>query len=187
MNRKYKLKNKHKKIIIIAIIVLGIIALTTFIACIVLTPKLYLTSNKDMTIEINKGYTEPGYKSYVLNKDITNNVEVSNNINPKKIGSYQVNYKIKYLIFDVKKTRTVKVIDSKPPTLKLIGSNHFHNQYNRKPSTCPSTLPEHLLQKQLPHLYDRSASVNSHSWQSGKSRLTVNFLRETDRYAGTPG
>lgn len=103
MNRKYKLKNKHKKIIIIAIIVLGIIALTTFIACIVLTPKLYLTSNKDMTIEINKGYTEPGYKSYVLNKDITNNVEVSNNINPKKIGSYQVNYKIKYLIFDVKK------------------------------------------------------------------------------------
>lgn len=122
MNRKYKLKNKHKKIIIIAIIVLGIIALTTFIACIVLTPKLYLTSNKDMTIEINKGYTEPGYKSYVLNKDITNNVEVSNNINPKKIGSYQVNYKIKYLIFDVKKTRTVKVIDSKPPTLKLIGS-----------------------------------------------------------------
>ena len=46
-----KMFKQYKKIIIIAIIILVVLALASFITCIVLTPKLYLT-DKDIDIEV---------------------------------------------------------------------------------------------------------------------------------------
>ena len=75
---------QYKKLILIIIIILCLTVISTFIACIVLTPKLYLT-NKNVDVEVNTKYVEPGYKSYVLNKDITNKVKIKSNLNINKI------------------------------------------------------------------------------------------------------
>ena len=125
-----KMFKQYKKIIIIAIIILVVLALASFITCIVLTPKLYLT-DKDIDIEVNTEYKEPGYKSYVINKDITDKVKVKSNLNTDKVGNYTITYEIKYLIFNVKKTRTIRVVDKEYPAINLNGKEEV--------TVCPNT------------------------------------------------
>lgn len=122
---------QYKKLILIIIIVLCLTVVSTFIACIVLTPKLYLT-NKNVDVEVNTKYVEPGYKSYVLNKDITNKVKIKSNLNINKIGNYKIDYEVKYLIFDVKKTRTVRVVDKEAPIITLKGKEEVVVCPNKK-------------------------------------------------------
>ena len=127
-----KIIKSNKKTIIILMIFVIALCFLGFISFIVLTPKLYLTG-KNISLEIGSKYTEPGYKSYVLNKDISNRVNSKNNINTNKIGTYKVEYEVKYLIFDVKKERTINIVDKKAPIITLKGDNKItlcpNNEY----------------------------------------------------------
>lgn len=48
-------------------------------------------------------------------------VKVSSNVDTKKVGQYQVIYKV---LFGKEFTKSIKVIDSQPPTIKLLGDRN---------------------------------------------------------------
>lgn len=114
---KAKVAKKYLFIIMSCIALFGFII---FIGCIVLTPKLYLTG-KDISIEVGSRYIESGYKAYVLNKDISDRVQISGNIDTNKIGIYHIEYEVRFFIFDVKKERKISVLDKMMPVLSLNG------------------------------------------------------------------
>lgn len=118
---KRKKKITKKKIILIVALWILLLGFVIFIGCIILTPKLYL-KGKDISIEVGNDFVEPGYKSYVLNKDISNRVSIKNNLNTNKIGSYNIEYEVKFLIFDVKKVRKIRVVDKSKPVISLSGN-----------------------------------------------------------------
>lgn len=84
------------------LLAVGIIAVIVVIILVIVS----LTGNKDdyvivlsgderVTVGLNKTYNEPGYKAYDKNKnDVSNQVEVTNNIDTSKKGEYEVLYSI---------------------------------------------------------------------------------------------
>jgi lipoprotein-anchoring transpeptidase ErfK/SrfK len=76
------------------------------------------------TIVINVGedkYKDEGYKAYLFRKDVSKSVKVTDNIDYKKIGTYEIKYRlvIKNLNIDKTITRKVEVVDKIPPELTI--------------------------------------------------------------------
>ena len=117
---------KEVKIIIISVITLLLIAMLT----IILKNPIKLKKG-NVFLEYKEKYKEPGFTAKKLGKDLKNRVEVSNNINNKKLGNYKVTYKLKYNHFNYKKERKVTVIDTKKPTITLVGK--------KETDVCPET------------------------------------------------
>ena len=108
---KIRKKKKRKLIFLLCLFVASIIYM--FI------PGFALRGKKHMEITYNTEYVEPGYSATYLLKDINKYVKVSNNIDNTKVGTYRVNYYLKYKIFKFRKTRIVKVIDDIDPIINL--------------------------------------------------------------------
>ncbi|MDO4963506.1 MAG: polysaccharide deacetylase [bacterium] len=108
---------KNKLFIILLIVVLSLIL--CFIGIYFL---FYFSFNikgsKTLSLNVNSEYKEKGVKFNYLKQK----VNVKNNINIKKIGSYKVTYSIKYLFFNIKKERVVNVVDKEKPVIELVGN-----------------------------------------------------------------
>lgn len=72
------------------------------------------------SIVIGEEYQEPGIKLIVDDKDVSNLVEITNNIDNAKPGEYEVIYRYKGKVI---KKRKVIVVDNIAPVLKLKGAN----------------------------------------------------------------
>lgn len=80
----------------------------------------------NITIEINESYNDLGIIVRDKFKEV-NDIQIENQLDSHKIGIYQINYT--YL--NKTKTRLIKVVDTKPPVLKLKGKSniiHFQNE-----------------------------------------------------------
>ena len=88
---------------------------------------------KGKTIELNYGekYKEPGFKVTKFGKDYTEKVKIENKINFKKIGEYEIIYKVKINGITFKDKRIVKVIDKEKPIITLNGEKNI--------TICPQT------------------------------------------------
>lgn len=77
------------------------------------------------TINVNDNYEEKGAKVIFDGIDKTSEIIIdSSNVNTTKIGTYHVIYKYPINKNHVETiNRTIKVVDNKPPTIKLLGSN----------------------------------------------------------------
>lgn len=84
-------------------------------------PKIILNGKQTMTLQINTDYEEPGYKTTLFNKDITEKTQIESNLNTNKIGEYSIVYKINYNNKNYTKTRTIKVVDNQKPVISLLG------------------------------------------------------------------
>ena len=92
-------------IILLLIIILIVISLTKNSSK--YTIKLY--GEEKITITLGSNYIEPGYIAYDKNKnDITNQVEVTNNIDTSKVGEYEVLYSVG----NINKVRYITIIES---------------------------------------------------------------------------
>ena len=120
-------KKKNKSIILIPIIILIILLY-------LLIPKIHLSGNKEIIINYNEKYQEPGYKAKFLWKDITKKIKIKSNLNNDKIGQYKIEYSFKYKNIKFKKIRKINVIDNISPN--IIIDNEIIN-------ICPqSEIPE---------------------------------------------
>ena len=92
-----------------------------------------LKGNDVVIINIGEGkYKEEGYKATLLKKDITKEVKVSNNINYKKIGTYEIKYRIIIKKLNIDKTivRRVEVVDKIPPELTIDSDSEVYANLN---------------------------------------------------------
>lgn len=82
-----------------------------------------LLGKNNVTIDVNSGFKDSGYKAFYGNKDIARNVSVSGKVNTKKVGKYTIVYKIKYKMVTKVLKRNVSVIDKISPEIKLVGGS----------------------------------------------------------------
>ncbi len=103
--------------------------LLIFSICIIIDnifyPRITLFKD-DIVINLNSEYNEPGYKASYKGKDITDNVIVTGNINPTKLGVYKLNYSIIEDSKSKKVTRKVYVKDLTKPKLKLFDNGDIY-------------------------------------------------------------
>lgn len=79
---------------------------------------------KDLTLPVGEKYVEPGYKANKLFKNLNDQVKIVSNINPNKIGKYEVVYSLKYKDKEYQKIRKVKIVDTEKPQIILKGNKN---------------------------------------------------------------
>ncbi len=97
-----------------------------FLVCIIIlvfTPNISLNDDKYLKVSYNDDYKEPGYKASFMGKDYHNRVIVSGHVNTKKLGEYVLTYKVSNSIFTSKVKRTIEVIDTEKPSIRLTGGD----------------------------------------------------------------
>src|SRR5574344_757927 len=83
-------------------------------------PSIYFVGASAINIEINTDYVEPGYSAKDLDdNNITSNVEVTNNIDKTKLGSYDVTYEVTIGGLTRTKIRKVNVVDTTKPIITI--------------------------------------------------------------------
>lgn len=121
---------KYIRIILIFLAVILMFILISLGILYIKGPKILLIGEENITINLNEEYHEPGYKISYLYKKLDDKVKINNNINNKKIGDYEVIYKLKYKNKEYSKTRKITVVDREEPIIKLIDKDLSY--------TCPN-------------------------------------------------
>lgn len=125
MKRK---KSNVKKIIIIGLI-LAILLLTILSPFIFINIKLI--GDKRIELDYGEKYSEPGFKAYMFNKEITDKIKINNNIK-EDIGNYKVTYSYQFFIYKIKRTRKVTIADLTGPEITLKGDKELSITINTK-------------------------------------------------------
>ena len=107
--------NKSFRKIFSYIFVILIIILT--ILLVLFFPRIKLSGEKEIIITYKDKYVEPGYRGYIFNRDISNDIVVINNVNDGVIGKYEIIYYIKLFGIKFKNSRIVNVVDKDSPKI----------------------------------------------------------------------
>ncbi len=89
------------------------------------SPVLVLNGKEKVEINYNESYKDEGAKARLNKKDISKKIRVEGTVDTKKIGTYTLTYTAKNHKKAVKKTRIIKVVDTKKPEIKLNGANEL--------------------------------------------------------------
>lgn len=124
------MNRSEKTILGLAIILLLIDILT----CVFLRlkPIIILKGPNPIYINLNSKYQEPGYSASLLGDDLTDKVEINNNIKTDKLGTYYIRYKVKSLYTENNIFRKVIVKDLEPPKITLKGDSDIKVCPNKK-------------------------------------------------------
>ena len=112
---------REKLVLIIGILV----AFFSFLGIIVLNirPTIKLNGNKTVELNLDETYKEEGATVRYFYFNLNNRLKISNNIDSKKIGNYEVTYEVTFNKRKTIKKRKVKVLDKIAPTITLNGEN----------------------------------------------------------------
>lgn len=94
-------------------------------------PEIELKGDKDVVVELNGTYKEYGATAYIDNEDISDRIEIKNDIDITKVGDYKVTYVVTNKKGKRQRSvvRNVKVKDNEKPVIKLKGSKVYKTQY----------------------------------------------------------
>lgn len=115
------MKNNNLKIVLIIISILLAISISIIVFLYIFRPYNIVLIDKDITMEVNTKYNEPGYTVTKLNNKPFH-MEIINNVNSNKIGEYEIVYKIG----NIKKVRKVSVVDTTKPVITIKGDNPLY-------------------------------------------------------------
>lgn len=122
---KIKITLKHPYTIITTTILLVLITII-----LVTYPHIKLKGTNPTRVTYPNSYKEQGVTTPKYQKNLLSKVKIKNNIDETKLGEYQVTYTYPYLIFKLKKTRNVIIIDKTAPQITLQG--------NAETTVCPT-------------------------------------------------
>lgn len=112
-----------KKVVIIALPITLILALISLLIInYYFGVKVELNGLEELTHEVNTEYKDAGFSLKVNNKELSEEeykYEVENNVKSDNLGKYNVKYHITYKNKTYDLERTIKVIDSTKPDLKI--------------------------------------------------------------------
>ena len=110
---------KKKLFLIILLIVLLLILIGFLVYEFILLPSISLKGKNPTIVKYESKYVEKGYTARYLGKDITKDVRVSGKVNSKKLGEYDIKYKVGSGIFTRRVVRKVLVKDLEKPKLDI--------------------------------------------------------------------
>lgn len=119
-NDKTIVKKDNKKIST-NILLTTIVAISTliFIFLIFYFPRIELQGEENISISYNENYIEPGYNFKFLNKDLSKDIIIENNLTTGVIGDYQIKYSISKFGIKFIKNRNISVVDKETPKLEV--------------------------------------------------------------------
>ena len=83
-------------------------------------PRIKLFGEDNMIISYKDNYVEPGYKAYILNKNISDEVVVIDDVDYGILGNYQIKYYLDKFGIKFKKIRNVSIVDEYKPEIKVV-------------------------------------------------------------------
>lgn len=95
-------------------------------------PLINLEGITEINLNLGDEYIEMGYSGKTRLLSMNDKVKITNNINNKKIGKYEVKYKLKFLFNTKTVVRHVNVVDNIKPELTLIGKTELKMCPNAK-------------------------------------------------------
>ncbi|MDD6224525.1 MAG: polysaccharide deacetylase family protein [bacterium] len=116
---KKAIRLKKNKAVLLSVVAVSVVFV--FVILYLLSPKIILNQDKVIVLNYGEKYVEYGSKGKHLGKDVTDEIKVSGKIDSNKVGKYTITYQLKVSFWNVKKERTVKIVDEKKPTLTLMG------------------------------------------------------------------
>jgi len=102
-----------------ALLLLGLIKLLFFSGLFI--PQIKLNQDAHMQIEVNTNFEDPGATARFRFHDYSDNIITESNLDTNRLGTYTIRYTFEQ--YDKAVTRTVDVVDTTPPTIKLQGQN----------------------------------------------------------------
>lgn len=120
-----KKKNTFFKVFMIILIILCVGVIGGFCYYYLILPSIKLNGSKSIVVEYETPYEEKGYIAKHFGKDITSKVKVKDNINPKKIGNYEVVYSVENNGLSKKVIRNVSIVDTKKPKMSIDSSDVY--------------------------------------------------------------
>ena len=90
-----------------------------------LSISLELIGEKTITLEYGTKYEDEGAKAFFKDVDISKNIKVINHVNYDKVGIYKIDYVARVKKKSKKISRTIKIIDTVKPVIKLKGSREI--------------------------------------------------------------
>jgi len=115
--------NKIWKISFLLSIVGIIILIIVFVFTSNVNFKLNGINNQELIL--GDVYNEEGFTAKLFKWDISQNVEIHNNLTTNVLGEYRIDYKLSFLGHDYFLFRTIKVIDNISPTIELNGKGEI--------------------------------------------------------------
>lgn len=112
---------KKKYVITIIISIILLLALIFFLFW---PAKFEFSKGKTIELAYGEKYQEPGYKVTKFGKNYTKNVKIAKHINLKKLGTYEITYKVKINGITFEDKRKVKIVDKEKPLIKLTGNEN---------------------------------------------------------------
>lgn len=82
-------------------------------------PKIELSGDSEMVISYKDKYVEPGYKMEIMNKDITDKINIDGKVLDGVVGEYELNYFIDLFGIKFSKKRDVIVVDKDNPSINV--------------------------------------------------------------------
>ena len=119
--------NKNKVIIAVIAVILIIIALVLF-----KKPSVTVIGDKVEKVSYKSEFIDTGIKVKYYGKDITNQVNLSTNINTSELGEYEIVYKIPYILGTYTYKRKAVVVDDMTPEIIFEGEEECKVSYNKK-------------------------------------------------------
>ena len=116
-------------------------------------PKLELDGDREIVLSVGSDYTESGYKANDnYDGELTDKVEIINNVDKDKIGEYIISYLVKDTSNNKAKVeRVVKVVDNISPIIILKGSKNItvklNSNYNEDGYTATDNLDGDITNK----------------------------------------
>ena len=114
-----KKKNTLFKVFMIILIILCVGVIGGFGYYYLILPSIKLKGSKSIVVEYETSYKEKGFTAKHFGKDITSKVKVKDNINPSKIGKYEVIYSVKNKGLSKEVIRNVSIVDTKKPKMNI--------------------------------------------------------------------
>jgi len=159
---------KYKPLVLIISIVLIVFVIIIMVVnsmkkpapepVIVTTYSIELTGEKSMIITLGNDYIEPGYLAYDSNgNDLTNQVNVSSNINPNEVG----NYEITYTVGDTTVIRSIEIKEQSEETyIYLKGNKNIYLDLGEK-YTEPGYVAHDTIEGDITKKIKISGKVNN--------------------------
>lgn len=118
-------KKKKRKKYLFLFIPLGLVFLAVCYAFFVfffIKPEFTVSGSENTVSEVLENYGDEGVKASILGIDISDLVETENNVDPLRLGTYEVKYSLHFHAHDYTLVRNVEVKDTLPPEITLM---HF--------------------------------------------------------------
>ncbi len=129
--RAYKLKSKHKSLLVTISMLLVIVLLIAFDVSMLLycfggvRLTISLNGDRNMTIAHGEQFDDPGCEAVLKGDLLFQNgyhlpVSRSNNLNENKPGVYELTYQVRFGVWSGSVKRQVEVVDMAPPEITLV-------------------------------------------------------------------